>query len=723
MQYVALQNIKVAEPLLRFVDEQVLPGLNISSEAFRSIMDDVLARHMGQNAALLAKRDALQAQIDHWHKNNRYDADDLQAYKAFLKEIGYLLEEGDDFTVDVTNVDREIAEVAAPQLVVPINNARFSINAANARWGSLYDALYGTDMIANEGDTAITAQYNPKRGDVVFEFSNQWLDEVLPLHNARHADVIDYQLVDGDTGKFLRCNLSDGATTTLQQPAQLRGYRELGKVSGLLFIHNDLHFELRIDREHAIGKLHPAGLRDIIVEAAVTTIQDCEDSVSAVDVEDKILVYSNWLDLIKGTLQAEMEKGGKSIVRKLNPDQNFVDAHGQAFSLSGRSLMLIRNTGIHMKTSLALDASDQPVPEGLVDALVTVLVSMHDLKADNPIHNSQRGSIYIVKPKMHGPDEVAFTCQVFGDIEKAYGLAENTVKIGIMDEERRTTVNLKECIRQARNRVIFINTGFLDRTGDEIHTSMEAGPMLPKGGIKGARWMAAYEDWNVDIGLACGLHHVAQIGKGMWAIPDRMREMYDTKGAHPEAGASCAWVPSPTAATLHALHYHQVNVRERQQALQGRARANLDHLLSIPLAPAGSSLSAKVIQDELDNNAQGILGYVSRWIQLGIGCSKVPDVNDVGLMEDRATLRISSQHIANWLHHGVCSREQVEYTFKRMAGVVDGQNASTPGYIAMAPSFTDQAFECAMDLVLKGTQSPNGYTEDLLQSYRLKVKG
>ena len=640
-----------------------------------------------------------------------------------LTEFGYLLDEGEDFTVDVQNVDREIAEVAAPQLVVPINNARFSINAANARWGSLYDALYGTDMISNEGETAITAAYNPKRGDVVFEFCNQWLDQVLPLHNARHADVTDYQLADSEQGKFLRCALTGGASTTLVEPAQFRGSRQRGDGMGLLFIHNDLHFELCIDRQHAIGGLHSAGLRDIIVEAAVTTIQDCEDSVAAVDVEDKVLVYSNWLELIQGTLQAPMEKGGKQILRKLNPDQQFEDANGQAFSLSGRSLMLVRNTGIHMKTSLALDVNDQPVPEGLVDALLTVLISMHDLKADNPLHNSQAGSIYIVKPKMHGPDEVAFSCQVFADIEQAYGLAANTVKIGIMDEERRTTINLKECIRQARNRVIFINTGFLDRTGDEIHTSMEAGPMLTKGGIKGARWMAAYEDWNVDIGLECGLDQVAQIGKGMWAIPDRMRDMYDSKAAHPEAGASCAWVPSPTAATLHALHYHQVNVRDRQQALRGRARASLDHLLSIPLIPADVTLTSKDIQDELDNNAQGILGYVSRWIQLGIGCSKVPDVNDIGLMEDRATLRISSQHIANWLRHGLCSREQVEYTFRRMAGVVDGQNATTPGYIAMAPHYTDLAFECAMDLVLKGTESANGYTEDLLQSYRLKAKG
>jgi malate synthase len=722
MQYVALQNIKVAEPLLRFVEDRVLPGLDLGIDEFKKIVDDILSTHIPRNVELLQKRDALQARIDDWHANNRYDPENLQDYMAFLKDIGYLLEEGDAFTVDVHNVDREIAEVAAPQLVVPINNARFSINAANARWGSLYDALYGTDMIANDGDTAITRDYNPKRGDVVFRFCGQWLDEVLPLHNASHADVTAYEVADGEHGRFLRCTLKDNSTTTLVEPSQFKGSSDQHG-EALLFMHNDLHFELQIDRDHTIGGMHPAGLRDIVVEAAVTTIQDCEDSVAAVDVEDKIGVYSNWLQLIQGSIEADMEKGGKRLLRRLNPDRHYSDAHGQDFSLSGRSLMLIRNTGIHMKTGLALTADGNPAPEGLMDALVTVLISMHDLKADNPIHNSNTGSIYIVKPKMHGPEEVAFTCQVFADIEKAYGLAENTVKIGIMDEERRTTINLKECIRQARNRVIFINTGFLDRTGDEIHTSMEAGPMLTKGRIKGASWMAAYEDWNVDIGLECGLHHVAQIGKGMWAVPDRMREMYDSKGVHPEAGASCAWVPSPTAATLHSLHYHQVNVRQRQQELQDRPRASLDHLLTIPLIPPNFSLPSKTVQEELDNNAQGILGYVSRWIQLGIGCSKVPDVNDIGLMEDRATLRISSQHITNWLRHDLVSREQVEYTFKRMAGVVDGQNAGTPGYIDMAPSFTDLAFECAMDLVLKGTESPNGYTEDLLQSYRIKAKG
>ena len=721
MLYVNFNSLKVAEPLVDLIEEKLLPGLEISVEAFWQAFESIIENNYAENQRLLERRDELQKQIDEWHSQNKYDENDLAGYKQFLSSIGYLLDEGPDFKVAVEGVDKEIAQVAAPQLVVPINNARFAINAANARWGSLYDALYGTDMIADEGETAKTATYNEKRGQKVFDFCQTWLDEVLPLATGSHKEVIEYRRVEKDGLSSIEVILEDQSSSSLQQPDQFCGYSQ-NDSEVLLFNHNDLYFELHISKKDVIGAMHKAGVKDIIVEAAVTTIQDCEDSVAAVDVEDKVLVYNNWFEIIQGTLQTDMSKGGEIITRRLNPNRLYRDRRGNDLSLPGRSLMLIRNTGMHMKTELVLSSGGELMPEGIIDALVSVLISMHDLNPDKEIRNSQQGSIYIVKPKLHGPDEVAFTCKVFQEIEQAYGLPANTIKIGVMDEERRTTINLKECIRQAQNRIIFINTGFLDRTGDEIHTSMQAGPMLPKGEIKNARWMGAYENWNVDTGLLCGLDGVAQIGKGMWAIPDQLKEMYDTKRAHPESGASCAWVPSPTAATLHVLHYHSVPVKEQQEIIKQRKRASIDDILSIPLMPVTRKPGNLEIQQELDNNAQGILGYVVKWIELGIGCSKVPDINDTGLMEDRATLRISSQHMANWLVHGLCSEKQVVETFQRMAKIVDGQNENTLGYIPMAPGFDGVAFNAALDLVLKGAETANGYTEDLLHQHHRKVK-
>ena len=720
MKYTTLDQIKVADPLKQFVETQVLPGLSIEPEAFWQSFDEIIDKHSDENISLLAKRDQIQRKLDEWHSNNSYDENNLTEYKRFLTEIGYLLPEGDDFEIEVQNVDREISTVAGPQLVVPINNARFAINAANARWGSLYDALYGSDILDDSDGAGITAGFNEKRGQKVFVFCNEWLDQVLPLETGSHANVKEYRITESHGALSLEIFLDDNNSTFIVHPQQLCGYNNDPRV--LLFIHNDLYFELRIDSDHLIGKIHPAGLKDIALESAITTIQDCEDSVAAVDVEDKVQVYEHWLKLIQGSLTTEMEKGGKVFTRSLNEDRKYLDAAGHSFTLPGRSTMLIRNTGIHMKTDLALTLDDEMLPEGLIDALITVLISMHDFNDGNRFTNSKKKSIYIVKPKQHGPEEVAFTCKVFSSVEKAYGLPENTIKIGVMDEERRTTINLKECIRAAKDRVIFINTGFLDRTGDEIHSSMLAGPMLPKADIKNARWMPAYENWNVDTGLLCGLSGKAQIGKGMWAIPDRLKEMYESKIVHPEAGANCAWVPSPTAATLHALHYHKVSVKKQQKALMDRPRANIDDILSVPLLPKNRQLSVQEIQQELDNNAQGILGYVVKWIDMGIGCSKVPDIHNVGLMEDRATLRISSQHMANWLQHGLCTEEEILETFKRMSSVVDAQNANTAGYQKLVSNFEGPAFEAAVALVLEGAKTPNGYTEDLLQKFRRKAK-
>ena len=721
MPHIQLKHFQVAAELYDFVNLQVLPPLEIDPTEYWHGFENIISQHIDRNIDLLQIRDRLQQQIDDWHQNNEYEENNLSSYLKFMKDIGYLVDEPDDFTISVANVDREVAEVAAPQLVVPINNARFALNAANARWGSLYDAVYGTDMITNEGELALTKDYNIQRGQQVFAFCHHFLDEVIPLAKGSHADVAAYNLVTLNNQKTIQVTFENEVVSHLKNPGQFTGYVDETSLI-LLFSHHDLHLELHIDRNHVIGAQHKAGIKDIILEAAVTTIQDCEDSVSAVDVTDKLLVYQNWLGLIRGDLAVDMVKDGQSLKRQLNPDRFYAAPNGKSLSLPGRSLMLIRNTGLHMKTDLVLDPHDNFIPEGLVDALITTLIGMHDLRGLGHFRNSQNDSIYIVKPKCHGPEEVAFCCEVFSDIEEHYKLPANTIKIGVMDEERRTTVNLKQCIHAARDRVIFINTGFLDRTGDEIHTSMHAGAMLPKGEIKHARWMQAYEDWNVDIGLGCGLDGHAQIGKGMWAMPERLHEMYQTKQIHPQAGANCAWVPSPTAAVIHAIHYHQFNVKQVQQSLKGKKRATIQDLLSIPLMDQQRSLTDTEIQQELDNNAQGILGYVVKWIDLGVGCSKVPDIHNTGLMEDRATLRISSQHMANWLQHQICSEQQIIDTFKRMAVIVDQQNHHTPGYIKMAPTYDGVAFKAALDLVLQGTHSANGYTEDLLQAFRRKAK-
>ncbi len=713
--YQELNQLRIAQPFRRFIEEEVLPGLDIDADAWWALFENLMMKHAPRNRELLQQREYLQRRIDDWHREYDWTDQNFERYQAYLREIGYLQPEPPEFRVQVTGVDAEIAELAAPQLVVPINNARFAVNAVNARWGSLYDALYGSDMIPDQGETARGAGYNPNRGRAVFAFCHEWMDQALPLQTGSHAVVRAYETVDDGTGTRLVARLEDGCETAFAD-AEWVGSRE-GRPRILLLRHHGLHVELHVDRDHPVGREHPAGLCDIVMEAAVTVIQDGEDSVAAVDVDDKLRVYGNWLALIQGRLEVPMEKGGKRFVRRMNPPRDYVSPQGEPFSLPGRALMLMRNVGLHMMTDLVLDEYGNEQPEGLVDALVTVLIALHDRGG-----NSRHGSIYIVKPKLHGPKEVAFTCALFDDIEQALGLEPGRIKIGVMDEERRTSANLMACIHAARKRIIFINTGFLDRTGDEIHTGMQAGPVLPKGEIKSAAWMQAYEDGNVDAGLACGLDRVGQIGKGMWAAPDAMRDMYEQKIAHPRAGASCAWVPSPTAAVLHALHYHRVDVRQVQESLRGRPRARLETLLQIPLLPPSRELSPETIQQELDNNAQGILGYVVKWIDQGIGCSKVPDIHDTGLMEDRATLRISSQHIANWLEQGLCDAQQVIETFQRMAAVVDRQNENSPGYRPMAQDFNGPAFRCALELVLKGVDTPNGYTEEILRRYRRLAK-
>lgn len=717
--YISKGSLSVSDKLANFVSDELLPGLAITPENFWDQLETIIHTFAPKNKELLAKRESIQGQIDQWHLANKDQPFNSELYKTFLKDIDYIVEEGGDFHITTQNVDPEIAMIAGPQLVVPVMNARFALNAANARWGSLYDALYGTDMIGEEDGASRAGAYNPIRGDKVIAFAKSFLDKHFPLKNASFNQVTSLIIEDGS----LIARLENGSNTALMNAEQFQGFQgTLQEPSGILLKNNNLHAEIQVDPTHSIGASDLAGIKDVLLESAITTIQDCEDSVAAVDGEDKVQVYRNWLGLMKGDLKETFMKAGLEMTRHLNPDRVYQGADGSSFALPGRSLMLVRNVGHLMTNPAILDSDGQEIPEGILDAMFTICIAMHDLNGNSSVQNSKAGSIYIVKPKMHGPEEVQFTCDLFSAVEQALGLTQLTAKVGIMDEERRTTVNLKECIRAAQDRVIFINTGFLDRTGDEIHTSMEAGPMIRKAEMKQQPWILAYEDWNVDSGLETGFKGHAQIGKGMWPMPDEMLNMYNIKLMHPKAGANCAWVPSPTGATLHAMHYHQILVSDQQEKLISRTKASLDDILTIPLLPNPSALSAVDIQRELDNNAQGILGYVVRWIDHGVGCSKVPDINNIGLMEDRATCRISSQHIANWLHHSLCSEEQVIETMQRMAVIVDEQNSGDPQYQPMAPLYTGTAFQAACNLATQGRSQPSGYTEPILHQMRLKFK-
>lgn len=715
--YKQVGNLKVAPVLYQFINEEALPGSGLSTENFWSDFEVLVTELTPVNKRLLEKRDQLQARINAWHQEN--PDGDFSEYKSFLTRIGYLEDKTEDFLIGTEGVDSEIAYQAGPQLVVPVNNARYAINAANARWGSLYDALYGTDAISEENGASRTSSYNPIRGEKVIAFAKNFLNEVVPLVQSSHAEVVQYSLENGK----LVAQLNDGSLTELQEEEKFVGYQgEEESPDALLFKNNGLHFEVQIDRTDSIGKTDDAGVKDILMEAALTTIMDCEDSVAAVDAEDKVDVYRNWLGLMKGDLTSTFKKRSQNMTRRLNPDRTYISPDKKKISLSGRSLMFVRNVGHLMTNSAVLDRNGNEIYEGILDSVITSLIAKHTLLKNGTYQNSKKSSIYIVKPKMHGSEEVAFANTLFNSIEDMLGLERHTIKIGVMDEERRTTLNLKACIKEVKDRVAFINTGFLDRTGDEIHTSMEAGAVIRKNDMKTSKWLQGYEQSNVNVGLASGFQGRAQIGKGMWAMPDMMAEMLKQKVGHLKAGANTAWVPSPTAATLHALHYHQIDVRDVQNELLTQSTDLQDDILQIPVVEK-PNWSKDEIQQELDNNAQGILGYVVRWVDQGVGCSKVPDINNVGLMEDRATLRISSQHVANWLHHGICTKEQVTETLKRMAKVVDQQNENDPLYQPMASNYsTSIAFQAACDLVFQGYDQPNGYTEPILHRRRIEAK-
>ncbi|MDC8830355.1 malate synthase G [Alteromonas gilva] len=715
--YTQYGRMQVAKVLEHFINAQALPGSGVEEQTFWHGFEAILAKFIEPNKALLEKRATLQAKINAYHHAGK--AATGKPYRSFLEDIGYLLPEPPDFTIETDNVDAEMATMAGPQLVVPINNARYALNAANSRWGSLYDALYGTDVISTDEGAEISHRFNPVRGEKVIQAAREWLNTLLPLNSGTHQQAVSYK-IDGDA---IAVTLADGSISTLRDTSQWRGYQGSAEApTALLFVHNGLHFEIQIDAAHPIGKTDPAGVKDILLEAALTTIMDCEDSVAAVDAEDKTQVYANWLGLMQGTLSVEMKKGDTTFERKMNPDRQYTAPDGNSLTLPGRSLMFVRNVG-HLMTNDAILFDGEEVPEGIMDGVITTLIAKHDLLGSGRFTNSRAGSIYIVKPKMHGPEEVAFSDALFGEIEELLGLQPFTLKMGIMDEERRTSVNLKACIAAAKQRTVFINTGFLDRTGDEIHTSMLAGPFADKASLKTMPWIQAYEKANVSTGLACGLSGKAQIGKGMWPVPDQMAAMMEAKIGHPKSGANTAWVPSPTAATLHALHYHQVDVFKVQKDLAEARFNGIDDIITIPLLADRNTLTKEQIQREVDNNVQGILGYVVRWVHQGIGCSKVPDINNTGLMEDRATLRISSQHLANWLDHEIISPDMVRASLARMAKLVDEQNAGDPDYIPMTPDTASSiGFQAASELIFKGAEQPSGYTEPVLHQKRKEMK-